>query len=1099
MSYTRFRLSFLGIICAPAAMPAYYPSTLDMYKLIRRFFQTLQARLVLLIILVALPGLAGLVYQSFIERKNTINTALQRAINTVETTTSDQAQLIKDTQRFLKRLSTFSSVLNPESPECSIVLAEILKLNDDYVNLGIPRADGELLCNAKPLNKRVNVADRPYIQQALATRDFSIGSFQVDRATGVTSINFAYPVIDPNSDEIVGLAVAVVSLDWWSKRLSESRLPKNTLAYITDHEQKIIAAYPRNSKLLGSNIKSLQGNLLESRSILGQITQTSNSVDNHLRIFVSRPLFNTKDLNNITISVGIPFDKELLAINSRLMKTGILLLAFVILMFVIASWGIRKSVLNPLKDLLRSTKNLELGQNVGNLPQNGSYELIDLQQRFALMAKTRLRAEQQLKNSQTSLQQSESHLSRHIENTPLGCISWDKNFFCTEWNKSAERIFDYCASEAIGRHTLELIVAPKFHDEVNTIHRLLLEQKGGRFNTSENSTKDGRSIICEWHNTPIVGTDGTVTGVTSLVQDVTESKQLEEKFIQAASVFSHAREGIIITDPEGIIIDVNEAFVDITGYERDEVLGEDPSILKSNRQSPQFYAQIWKSLVEKGNWYGEFWAKRKNVEIYPQHLNISAVHDDAGNVKNYVALFTDITEIKEHQKQLEHIAHYDVLTGLPNRVLLADRLNQSLTRSHRRKASLAVVFLDLDGFKTVNDTHGHNLGDELLVTLSHRLKDALRDGDTLSRFGGDEFVAVLSDLEIEQDFEPVLERLLKAASEPVTVGDTLLKVSASIGVTLYPQDDADADQLIRHADQAMYIAKQKGKNCYHLFDTVSDDAIKTQRESIQNIKEALDNREFVLYFQPKVNMRTGAVIGAEALIRWQHPERGLVPPLEFLPTIENNAISIDIGEWVIDTSLTQIAKWQELGLNIPVSVNVGAMQLQQQDFATRLATILAAHPDVAPSALQLEVLETSALGDVMDASEIMNKCVELGVNFAIDDFGTGYSSLTYLRRLPADLIKIDQTFIRDMLDDPEDLVIVVGVVGLAIAFNRKVIAEGVETIAHGTALLKLGCELAQGYGIARPMPADQIPEWTASWQPDPAWQLTQNQNNKNTN
>ncbi|MGK0250532.1 MAG: EAL domain-containing protein (putative c-di-GMP-specific phosphodiesterase class I), partial [Oleispira sp.] len=291
----------------------------------------------------------------------------------------------------------------------------------------------------------------------------------------------------------------------------------------------------------------------------------------------------------------------------------------------------------------------------------------------------------------------------------------------------------------------------------------------------------------------------------------------------------------------------------------------------------------------------------------------------------------------------------------------------------------------------------------------------------------------------------------------------------------------------------------KGKNCYHLFDTVSDDAIKTQRESIQNIKEALDNREFVLYFQPKVNMRTGAVIGAEALIRWQHPERGLVPPLEFLPTIENNAISIDIGEWVIDTSLTQIAKWQELGLNIPVSVNVGAMQLQQQDFATRLATILAAHPDVAPSALQLEVLETSALGDVMDASEIMNKCVELGVNFAIDDFGTGYSSLTYLRRLPADLIKIDQTFIRDMLDDPEDLVIVVGVVGLAIAFNRKVIAEGVETIAHGTALLKLGCELAQGYGIARPMPADQIPEWTASWQPDPAWQLTQNQNNKNTN
>jgi diguanylate cyclase (GGDEF)-like protein len=400
-----------------------------------------------------------------------------------------------------------------------------------------------------------------------------------------------------------------------------------------------------------------------------------------------------------------------------------------------------------------------------------------------------------------------------------------------------------------------------------------------------------------------------------------------------------------------------------------------------------------------------------------------------------------------------------------------------------------VVFLDLDGFKAVNDAHGHNIGDELLVALSHRLKDALRDGDTLSRFGGDEFVAVLTDLDMEQDFEPILERMLKAASEPVTVGGTLVKVSASIGVTQYPLDDADADQLIRHADQAMYIAKQKGKNCYHLFDTVSDDAIKTHSESLQHITIALQNREFVLYYQPKVNMRTGVVIGAEALIRWQHPERGLLPPIEFLSVIEDNAISIEIGEWVIDTSLSQIAKWQELGLNIPISVNVGALQLQKQNFATRLATILEAHPDVAPSALQLEVLETSALGDVMDVSQIMNDCVELGVNFAIDDFGTGYSSLTYLRRLPANVIKIDQTFIRDMLDDPEDLAIVVGVVALAAPFNRIVIAEGVETIAHGTALLELGCELAQGYGIARPMPADQIPEWTSNWQPNSAWQL----------
>ena len=941
----------------------------------RCFFQSLQSRLVLLIILVALPGLVGLFYQSFVERGNAINAALKQAINTVESTTTDQTQLIKETKLFLQRLSALKSVLNPESPECSIALANTVKLNSNYVNLGVPRADGELLCNASPLDRRVNVADRPYIQQALATRDFSIGEFQVDRATGVTSINFAYPVIHPVSDEIVGLAVAVVSLDWWSKHLSESRLPDNTLAYITDHEQKIIAAYPINSKLLGSNIESVHANLLESGSNLGQATKTIKSADNHLRIFVSRPLLNTSDLSNITISVGIPFDEELSVINSRSTRTGAFLLGFLILMFVFATWGIRKSILNPLKDLLRSTKNLELGKDLDNLPQNGSSELVNLQQRFALMAKTRLHAEQQLKDSQASLQESERRLSLHIENTPLGSISWDRNFLCTEWNKSAENMFGYLANEAIGRHASELIVAPELSDEINTTYSLLLEQKGGRFSTNENLTKDGCTIICEWYNTPILAKDGSVDGVTSLVQDV--------------------------------------------------------------------------------------------------------------------------TEIKEYQGQLEHIAHYDVLTSLPNRTLLADRLNQALVRSNRRKEPLAVVFLDLDGFKTVNDVNGHDLGDKLLVALSHRLKDALRDGDTLSRFGGDEFVAILADLEIEQDFVPILERLLKAASDTITVGDTLLKVSASIGVTLYPADNTDPDQLIRHADQAMYVAKQKGKNCYHLFDTVSEGASRTQRESIQRISTALENREFVLYYQPKVNMRTGKVIGAEALIRWQHPERGLLNPLEFLPMIENNTISIALGEWVIATALTQISVWQELKLNIPVSVNVGAIQLQQSDFAARLETMLAAHPNVAPNALQLEVLETSALGDVTDASEIMNNCVKLGVSFAIDDFGTGYSSLTYLRRLPANLIKIDQTFIRDMLDDPEDLAIVVSVLGLARSFNRKVIAEGVETIAHGTALLQLGCDLAQGYGVARPMPANQIPEWVSRWQPDAEWQLTRNEISKN--
>ncbi len=568
-----------------------------------------------------------------------------------------------------------------------------------------------------------------------------------------------------------------------------------------------------------------------------------------------------------------------------------------------------------------------------------------------------------------------------------------------------------------------------------------------------------------------------------VIEKTTDQSRLQ----LAASVFSHAREGIIITDAKGNIIDANETFSLITGYTREEALGQNPRMLQSERQGPEFYSAMWQTLRREGHWSGELWNRRKDGGVYAELITISAVNDDQGNPQNYVALFTDVTNIKEHQSQLEHIAHYDALTNLPNRVLLADRMRQAMAQSQRRDQSLAVVYLDLDGFKAVNDVHGHNVGDELLIAVSQRMQEALRDGDTLARIGGDEFVAVLGDLDHPQDCEPVLARLLTAASSPVTMAGVVLQVSASVGVTLYPQDGADADQLMRHADHAMYQAKQAGKNRYHLFDTDQDAATQSQRVSMDRIRSALHANEMVLHYQPKVNMKTGAVIGAEALIRWQHPERGLLPPAAFLPIIENQDVSVEVGEWVIDTALAQMAQWQSQGLTLQVSVNIGARQLQQANFSERLASLLAAHPTVLPEYLELEVLETSALADITQVSAVMQGCRALGVHFALDDFGTGYSSLTYLKHLPAELLKIDQSFVRDMLDDPDDLAIVQGVIGLANAFRRTVIAEGVETVAHGELLLTLGCPLAQGYGIARPMPAGDMTAWVKTWLPDPVW------------
>jgi diguanylate cyclase (GGDEF)-like protein/PAS domain S-box-containing protein len=589
-----------------------------------------------------------------------------------------------------------------------------------------------------------------------------------------------------------------------------------------------------------------------------------------------------------------------------------------------------------------------------------------------------------------------------------------------------------------------------------------------------------------------LGEDGRPRRILGTMQDITERKRAEEGLRLAATVFDHSQEGIIITDAQNRILNVNEAFTRLTGYSRNEVLGQNPRVLSSGRHGRPFYTELWRTLETQSSWCGELWNRRKDGQIYPEQLQISVVRDDAGRVQNYVGVFVDISTLKEHEAELERVAHYDSLTSLPNRRLLADRLDQAIARALRSGQQLVLCYLDLDGFKPVNDTYGHEFGDRLLVEITARLKAESRADDTVARLGGDEFVLLFNEVGDHNAICALLDRILTRLSAPVLLDRHTVTVSASIGVTLCPQDDVDADRLLRHADQAMYVAKEAGKNRYQFYDAEQDRQAVALRENQLRIARALRDGELVLHYQPKVNLLDGKVIGAEALVRWQHPERGLLAPGEFLHFLDGTDLAAEFGEWVTETALSQIERWNAEGLAMTVSVNISPDHLQVPDFAARLGETLARHPGVAKHQLELEILESAAIHDLEHASRTLLACLALGVRFALDDFGTGYSSLAYFRRLPVETLKIDQVFVRDMLDDPEDLSIVESVIRLALAFNRPVIAEGVESLEHGAALVRMGCHLGQGYGIARPMPAGQLPAWIKTWYNDAAWQGLRN-------
>ncbi len=665
-------------------------------------------------------------------------------------------------------------------------------------------------------------------------------------------------------------------------------------------------------------------------------------------------------------------------------------------------------------------------------------------------------------------------LATIVEQSSEAIITTDLDGRISSWNRAAENVFGYRDDEVLGQPITLLDDPAAEHD-----HPVCSPYGGDEEHYVSLRHRDGERIFLHINRSPLRSEEGESQGEIVVMYDVTQQKQDRDQLLLWSLVYEHSGEAIVITDGNNRILSVNHAFTRITGYPPEEVIGQNPSLLSSGRHDRTFYQRMWGELEAKGFYKGEVWNRRKNGDVYPEWITITALRDDNGHTCNYIAIFSDASDYKEKEARIQHMAHHDALTGLPNRSLLQDRLEQAMAHAKRRDEMVALLFIDLDRFKLINDTLGHHIGDALLVQVAERLTSTVRSDDTVCRQGGDEFIIVLQEMADCDSAGVIAEKLLEVLSAEYLIEGESLKVTPSIGISLFPDDGIDIDTLIKNADTAMYHAKDQGRANIQFFTASLNEKLTERMELEKALSEALANDGLELHYQPQVNLNDGRVSGVEALLRWNHPQKGAISPARFIPIAEESGLIEEVGQWVLEEVLKQQRQWRDGPLSdLRISLNVSARQLQQAHFV-EAARELVEHYAPNMALLELEVTETAVMQNVVRSVERLAALKGLGFDIAVDDFGTGYSSLNYLKRLPIDRLKIDRSFIGDIPDDPNDIVITEAIIRLAQTLGLELVAEGVETEEQAEFLRESGCELAQGFLYARALPPAELETFVA--------------------
>jgi diguanylate cyclase (GGDEF)-like protein/PAS domain S-box-containing protein len=682
------------------------------------------------------------------------------------------------------------------------------------------------------------------------------------------------------------------------------------------------------------------------------------------------------------------------------------------------------------------------------------------------------------KRSEQQLRDKESNLRAILENIPY--LVWLKNVegeYLTVNPLFIETSGKSGADEIIGKTDFDLwpeeLANKYFSDDAKVMNG------GQQIHFEETLLSGSKECWVETFKSPIIDSEGRIVGTTGIARDISDRRRVEESLKIAAMVYRASSEAMLVTDGNNKIINVNPAFTNITGYTFEEIIGKNPRILQSNMHDHAFYQAMWSNLLEHDYWQGEVWDRRKNGEIYPKLLTINAIRDTAGNVERYVALFSDVTEKKKSEETIWRQANFDMLTGLPNRRLLMDRLASALSQSSRNKCYGALLFLDLDKFKVLNDTMGHDFGDLLLIEVAGRTQSCVRSVDTVARFGGDEFVILVESIDESAEItshkvSQLAEKIRESLSVPYQLKNIEYHSSPSIGVSLFQGDEHSVDVVLKRSDLAMYQAKDSGRNTVRFFDPEIQNAVESRAILEADLRRAVSGNQLRLFYQIQVDNQYQP-LGAEALVRWIHPTRGMVSPAQFIPVAEDSALILEIGYWVLLTACQQLANWaqNESTQNLKLAINVSAKQFRQHDFVSKVSDALTLF-GVEPSSLKLELTESVVLNDLVDVVTKMNALKKLGVKLSLDDFGTGYSSLSYLKNLPLDQIKIDQSFVRDITTDSDDAIMVKTIIDLAQNFRLNVIAEGVETQSQLDFLKRNNCMAYQGYFFSKPVPIEEF-------------------------